>query len=88
MSAHRVIPSHNAYHNIDKAIAHRGASGSAPENTASAIQLAADQGAQWVEVDVTISAEGVAVIFQCLNVGQALRVVLHLVRNRGFVKIN
>jgi len=63
MSAHRVIPFHNAYHNIDKSIAHRGASGSAPENTASAIRLAADQGAQWVEVDVTISAEGVAVIF-------------------------
>ncbi len=40
-------------------IAHRGASGEAPENTLSAIQLAAVQGASCVEIDVSISADGV-----------------------------
>lgn len=40
-------------------IAHRGASGDAPENTLSAIQLAAAQGARCVEIDVSISADGV-----------------------------
>lgn len=59
------MPFHSvsAYENLPKVIAHRGASGEAPENTAAAIRLAAEQGAQWAEVDVTISAEGVAVIF-------------------------
>ena len=33
-------------------IAHRGASGDAPENTLSALQLAAVQGARCVEIDV------------------------------------
>lgn len=40
-------------------IAHRGASGSAPENTLSAIALAATEGAQAVEIDVNISSDGV-----------------------------
>ena len=40
-------------------IAHRGASGDAPENTLAALDLAADQGAAAVEVDVAISADGV-----------------------------
>lgn len=57
------IPAINAYQHIDPVIAHRGASGHAPENTAAAIRLAAEHGARWVEVDATISAEGVAVIF-------------------------
>ena len=40
-------------------IAHRGASGEAPENTLAAIRLAAEQGARCVEVDVSISRDGV-----------------------------
>lgn len=43
-------------------IAHRGASGHAPENTLAAIQLAAQHGAQWIEVDVNISRDGIAVL--------------------------
>ncbi|WP_419810745.1 glycerophosphodiester phosphodiesterase family protein [Bacterioplanoides sp.] len=53
----------NPYQQMEPVIAHRGASGEAPENTAAAIRLAAEQGAHWIEVDATISAEGVAVIF-------------------------
>ncbi len=42
--------------------AHRGASGNAPENTLAAIRLAAEQGAEWIEIDVNISRDGVAVL--------------------------
>lgn len=38
-------------------IAHRGASGEAPENTVAALSLAADQGAKCVEIDVSISSD-------------------------------
>ncbi|GLR64978.1 glycerophosphodiester phosphodiesterase [Marinospirillum insulare] len=44
-------------------IAHRGAKGTAPENTLRAIQLAAEQGAQWVELDVMLTADQVPIIF-------------------------
>lgn len=40
-------------------IAHRGASGDAPENTLAALSLAADHGANCVEIDVSISADGI-----------------------------
>lgn len=53
----------SAYQHLTSVIAHRGASGLAPENTAAAIELAAQQGAHWAEVDVTISSDGIAVIF-------------------------
>lgn len=43
-------------------IAHRGASAYAPENTLRAIAAAAELGADWVELDVQISADGVPVI--------------------------
>ena len=43
-------------------VAHRGASADAPENTIAAIRLAAEQGATAVEIDVSISADGVAYV--------------------------
>lgn len=43
-------------------IAHRGASADAPENTAVAFHLAAEQGADWVEFDVRASADGHLII--------------------------
>lgn len=52
----------SAYEFIAPVLAHRGACGDAPENTKAAIELAAAQGARWAEVDVTISADGIAVI--------------------------
>lgn len=47
----------------EQIIAHRGASGHAPENTLAAIRLAKELGCHWIEVDVTISSDRVAVIF-------------------------
>lgn len=41
-------------------IAHRGESGLAPENTIAAIELAARNGADWVEIDINTSVDGVA----------------------------
>lgn len=43
-------------------IAHRGASGEAPENTLAAIRRAIELGAPWVEVDVQACADGLVVI--------------------------
>jgi glycerophosphoryl diester phosphodiesterase len=43
-------------------IAHRGASGEAPENTLAAFDLAVRQGASAVEFDVHLSADGVPVV--------------------------
>lgn len=43
-------------------IAHRGASGHAPENTLAAFRLAAELGADMVELDVRVSADGVPVV--------------------------
>ena len=43
-------------------IGHRGASTQAPENTLAAFQLAIDQGADGVEFDVQLSADGVPVV--------------------------
>lgn len=41
-----------------RVIAHRGSSGTAPENTLVAIRRAIDVGADMVEVDVTVTADG------------------------------
>ena len=44
-------------------IIHRGVRRAAPENTLPAIQLAIDQGFEWVEVDVRLTKDGHHVIF-------------------------
>jgi glycerophosphoryl diester phosphodiesterase len=44
-------------------IAHRGASGSAPENTMAAVRQAVDERTDWVEIDVQESADGEVVVF-------------------------
>lgn len=44
-------------------VAHRGASGSAPENTLAAFRRAGALGASWVEFDVTLLGDGTPVIF-------------------------
>jgi glycerophosphoryl diester phosphodiesterase len=43
-------------------IAHRGASAEAPENTLAAIELAIEEGADWVEIDVQETREGEIVV--------------------------
>ena len=45
-----------------KIIAHRGASGHAPENTMAAFQLALEQGADGIELDVMLSKDGQLVV--------------------------
>ena len=47
---------------IPPIIAHRGASGVAPENTLAAFSRAADLGAKGVELDVNITSDGIAVV--------------------------
>ncbi len=51
------------YRHIPHIIAHRGASGEAPENTLAACEKAVTQGATWLEVDIAITADGVPVVF-------------------------
>lgn len=43
-------------------MAHRGASADAPENTMAAFQLAIDQQADWIEIDVQESADGQVIV--------------------------
>jgi len=43
-------------------IAHRGASADAPENTLAALELAIEQGADWVEIDVQETRDGEVVV--------------------------
>ena len=46
--------------------AHRGASAHAPENTLAAFELALEQGAHGIELDVKLSADGeVVVVHDC-----------------------
>lgn len=48
---------------LPKIIGHRGACGYAPENTLESIRTAADLGAKWVELDVKLTKDDVAIIF-------------------------
>jgi glycerophosphoryl diester phosphodiesterase len=47
---------------LPKVLAHRGASAHAPENTMAAFQLAYDQGADGIELDVMLNNEGQVVV--------------------------
>lgn len=44
-------------------IAHRGASARAPENTLASIELAIEEGADWVEIDVQETSDGQVAVF-------------------------
>ncbi|OWO94409.1 glycerophosphoryl diester phosphodiesterase [Rhizobium esperanzae] len=48
--------------------AHRGASAIAPENTIAAFRAAAEQGAEWVELDVALLGDGTAVVIHDMSV--------------------
>ncbi|GEA59065.1 glycerophosphoryl diester phosphodiesterase [Vibrio comitans] len=45
-----------------KTTAHRGVSSLAPENTMAAFKLVKEQGSQWIEIDVQLSADGVPMV--------------------------
>lgn len=51
-------------------IAHRGASGSAPENTVAALQRALDAGAQMVEIDVQFTKDRQQIVFHDAVLGR------------------
>src|SRR5205085_11649127 len=59
-----VIPILNGADAPKQLIAHRGASGYAPEHTLAAYQLAMDQGADFIEQDLGVTKDGVLV---CLH---------------------
>lgn len=48
---------------IPQVIGHRGAAAYAPENTLEGLHTAADMGAEWVEVDVKLTKDGVPILF-------------------------
>ena len=50
--------------------AHRGASGSYPENTRAAFDAAASVGAGWIETDIQCLADGELVIFHDDHLGR------------------
>ncbi len=58
-------------------IAHRGASAAAPENTVEAFRMAAELGADWVELDARLSGDGVVVVHHdaCLPDGRIISAV-------------
>jgi glycerophosphoryl diester phosphodiesterase len=56
---------HPAY--MPRIIGHRGACGSAPENTLVSIRRAAEMGAKAVEVDATVSSDGIALLVHDTN---------------------
>jgi glycerophosphoryl diester phosphodiesterase len=47
---------------LPRLIAHRGASGTRPENTLAAFRAAVDSGAEMIELDLHLSADGVPVV--------------------------
>ena len=52
----------NLYFRTPLILGHRGASAYAPENTLTAFRLALEQGADGIELDVTLTADGVPVV--------------------------
>lgn len=65
--------------NRTKIFAHRGASGYAPENTIEAFQLAIEQGADGIELDVQLTADGVPVVIHDEKIDR-------VTDGKGFVK--
>lgn len=55
-------------------IAHRGASQAAPENTLEAFRLAKQLGADWVELDVRRTSDGVAVVHHDAHLADGRRI--------------
>jgi len=67
-------------------IAHRGASGSAPEHTLPAFQRALELGVDMIELDVQLTRDGVLVVLHDLDLGRTTNGV-GPVRERSFAEI-
>ncbi len=65
-----------------RVIGHRGAAGSAPENTIASFRRAAELGCRWVEFDVQLSADDVPVIFHDFSLPRTTNGVGKLTRVR------
>lgn len=63
----------NNFDNLPAVVAHRGASGSTPENTLAALREACRQGASWVEVDTQVTGDGYLVIHHDYVLGRTVR---------------
>ena len=71
---------------VVEVIAHRGASRAAPENTVEAFRLARELGADWVELDVRRTADGVAVVHHDAHLADGRRIgQLHADELPGYV---
>ena len=64
-------------------IAHRGASGYLPEHTTESAALAHALGADFIEQDVVLSQDGIAVVFHGRHSGKKSRMSLNCFRNAG-----
>ncbi|MBS2023797.1 MAG: glycerophosphodiester phosphodiesterase [Deltaproteobacteria bacterium] len=65
-----MLPDHFLRPGRPLVLAHRGASRDAPENTLAAFQLAREQGADGVELDVQLCATGEVVVFHDTTLGR------------------
>lgn len=54
---------HRFYDQLTPIIGHRGACGHCPENTLVSFETAKKMGAEWIETDVSVTADGVAIVF-------------------------
>lgn len=64
------LPLPELYHHTPLALAHRGASFDAPANTLAAFKLARQMGADGVELDTSLTADGVPVVIHDFNVDE------------------
>lgn len=72
---------------LTQIIAHRGASFYAPENTLASMRRAHAMGAQWVEFDVMLTADGEAIIFHDDTLGRTTNSKNLPVADTPFTKI-
>ncbi len=64
------LPMHEIYHHTPLVMAHRGASYDAPANTLAAFRLARQMGADGIELDTSLTADGVPVVIHDLSVDE------------------
>ena len=84
-SAQRPKAPQSAVHQKPLLIAHRGASGYAPEHTFAAYKLAMEQGADYVEQDLQVTKDGVLICLHDPDLGRTTNVE-ELFPNRAMIR--